>query len=247
MRTMWVASAIVAASIAAGAVVFLTRTWSSHGVAEADDASVPAVAPSPAQNVLAPGACAAAPNPAVAKATLNERYRWARTLMDQRLFDAALPGFRDVATLDPGFPGINLQISQALSGLNRAPEAKTANDAQIAISDCLSKLPPDALEAYCRSELSTGPGRSCAQQLREIQEAAQVQSAVLHLQMAQPPQRVDTAQLTPSPLRIPAAARAKIETKKLSSGRPGAAKNLPDKSLMNGDGTDSALGAYSKP
>ena len=246
MKTTLIAAIAVAASISVAAVIYLAKPIE----AEKDSSAVQGVramsdSSSQAQVATVQNACIGAARPDLSRGTLGERYRWAETLMDQKLFDAALPDLRDIAAADPGFPGINLEIARSLAGLNRPAEAKQAVDTQMEISDCLSKLSPEEVRAYCRAEVAASDPGACRQELARIQQAAVVQSAAVDAEVR--PDAAITSSVRGSSSGRVLIAAAKTNPVPRRATHALSAKDSPDKSLMNGDGTDSALGAYSKP
>ncbi len=94
-----------------------------------------------------------------------------------------MPELRSVARLDPGYPGINLDQSDALLQLKRPEDAREAVDAQLGISECLAKLPGPALDAYCGAEFSASTVGGCRPQLAHIRQAAELQAALVHLEL----------------------------------------------------------------
>lgn len=254
MNRKWIALIVIAVAFALGAAAYFAvplfqRTDTTQS------AEVNPTAASQVPQATGQTAAAMCVGPASTQATqtaLKARYRWAHTLMQQKLFDAALPELRDIAALDPGFPGIHLDISNSLVQMNRPDEAKLAIDSQIEISECLSKLPADGLEAYCKSELSSPNLDSCQPELTRISRAAQSMSALVHVELerGQPAGNINTASLESHSQLPRTLARPTTAAPRKAAGTAHAAaprKSSGDKTLMDGDGTDSALGAYSKP
>jgi hypothetical protein len=102
----------------------------------------------------------------------------------QKHFDTAVPALRDIAAADPGYPGINLDLSDALLQGDHPGEAKSANSSQIAISDCLIDLPDHVLQDYCAAEMVQPNQDSCRAQLTQMQRAAHFQAALIDMQLA---------------------------------------------------------------
>ena len=125
----------------------------------------------------ASSACVAPMTAETSRAALEERSRWAHRLLDQKLYEVALPEFQEIARLDPGFPGVNLDESEALLHLKRLDEAQVTADAQIGNSECLARLPSTSLESYCSAQYATSSTAGCRPQLAHLREAAQLQSA----------------------------------------------------------------------
>ena len=119
----------------------------------------------------------------VTRSGLEERSLWAHNLLEQRLYEVALPELREIARLDPGYPGVKLDESDALLNLKHPEEARDAVDAQIATSECLAKLPPASLDAYCKAQYSSAAVSGCRPQLTHIRQAAELQAALVHLEL----------------------------------------------------------------
>lgn len=248
MKTTWIASTVMTAAIAVAAVGYFAKPrLVRRGAPGGQDVNGPLNAsPQDAQLASASEACFGSVTSGVSKAALNERYRWAHNLIDQKLFEAALPDLRDIAVLDPGFPGVNLDISASLLQLKRTGEAKSAIDSQIAISDCVSRLPPEELLAYCKSELSAMTLGNCQDELGRIQQAAQLQASLVQMELGNKSPVINTARVI-SPARVtPAIVRSSPPQRRVTTARRASAKNSPDQSLVDGDGTDSSLG-YARP
>lgn len=129
-------------------------------------------------------ASCAPPSPAAfSRSGLDERSRWAHNLLDQKLYEAALPELREIAHMDPSFPGIRLDESDALLHLKRPDEAREAIDAQIGISRCLARLPRAQLAAYCGLHFPAATPAGCQQQIAHIRQQAELQAALVHLEL----------------------------------------------------------------
>lgn len=177
MAQGWLVPAIAAGLAVIGIGVYVTRPSAAH-----KDTSTAAV--TDAQGALAPSsACVTPMRSGVSRASLEERAHWARNLMDQKLYEAALPELRGIARMDPGFPGIQLQVSEALMNLKRPEDAREAIDNQITVSECLARLPGASLDSYCSQQFSASSGAGCREQLGHIREAAQLQAALVHLEL----------------------------------------------------------------
>ncbi len=175
---------------------------------------------------------------------LNRIEAHATELANHRFFDQALEYFHTVAASDPGFPGINLEISLSLLQLKRAEEAKRAVDAQLALSDCLAKLSPDDLDLYCKAEGLATPGK-CSQTLQSVWQRAHYQAALVQKQIGHAADIDRTApniaaKVTPTSLHPRRSDGRVAEPSTVVT--PGSRS----KEMANGRGTDSDLGAYSK-
>lgn len=176
----WLVPAVVAVAAVLGVGAYLLKSPNGHGAGlQAPGAPLSASL----QGTAAAGSCVSGMTPGTRRATVEERSRWAHNLLDQKLYEAALPELQDVARIDPAYPGINLDQSQALLQMKRPDEARSAIDNQINISDCLSRLPAAALDAYCSSEFSPSTVSNCRPQLAHIREAAELQAALVHLEL----------------------------------------------------------------
>ena len=187
-----------------------------------------------------------------------------RQLMDQGRYDDALSSYRKIAAVDPGFPGVNLDLSLSLLKLKQTEASKQAINAQIATSECLSHLPADAFEAYCKAEMLNSP-ESCRQGLGVIQQSAYFQAALVQMELGHPglpdavtagstslpispggPTALPSATAGGRTVRRPDMALARPDglERPVMKGRTG--KSLGPNALASGEGTDADLGAYSK-
>lgn len=179
---------------------------------------------------------------------LRERFRVANTLFAQQRFEAAVAQLRDLAAADPGYPGINLMLSKSLLHGNHANEARSAIDAQMRISACLAKATPETIEGYCKTELPQSSIDECISQLASIQQDAEVQTALVYLELdhaGQPETRRALADAAPA--EEPPIPERSVKAHPSTAPVTRVRKDATDKTLIDGDGTDSALGAYSKP
>lgn len=256
MKRTWISAIIFTSAIVIGVAAYMTRPLLARsGNSRVADSNNPALSQGQPSGgaAAALAACVRPPKSRVVRGALNEKYRWARTLVDQKLFDAALPELRDIAAVDPGFPGINLDISDALVQLKQPAQAKQAIDVQTGISDCLAKLPTEALDVYCKTEFALSANESCEPQLDRLRQAAQLQATLVKQELGgsakEPPVDVaEKAEPRVIPVAAPRIARPPATQKRVSGPIAAPVRvNAPDKTLMDGEGTDSALGAYSKP
>lgn len=181
LRRPWVLPVAAAALLLAGGAVYLGRTVGSHPGTVGSGAAA-GVAQTQAQPITA-ASCVAPSTTGPTRSRLENRMRWAHGLLDQKMYEAALPELRAVAQMDPSYPGINLDQSDALLQLKRPEDARDAVDTQIGISNCLSKLPSNALDAYCSAEFSPSTVGGCRAQLSHIRQAAELQAALVHLEL----------------------------------------------------------------
>ena len=267
----WAIPAVGLLLAAIGAGVYVGRPWverHAQGTATLD------VTPSSSGS---PSSCVAPIAAGVTRASLEERSRWAHNLLEQRLYEAALPELREIARLDPGYPGIKLDESDALLNLKRPEDSREAIDAQIGVSECLAKLPSAMLDTYCSAQFSIASVAGCRAQLTHIRQAAELQAALVHLELGHrvqpdPDAAASIADLSeghadpPAKPTHPASPAAPVAREKHVEPLPpategdaalppmarepvsrGSKKTKGDASLVRGEGTDSVYGAYQKP
>ncbi len=230
------------AAAIAGASIYLT-----HERAPAKPESVASVA-FPISSAGSPKfACPVILPPADVSEAAHALDQKAQKLMGDHQYEKALGSYRELAKMDPAFPGINLDLSMALSKLNQTKPAKQAIDAQLAISMCLAQLFPNELEPYCKAE-GFASTATCVKEIGSVQQGAYIQAALVQMDVdhgAKPGAAPKPAALVQvSDLKIPkstlgvAKNPAKVKVKTPS--------RLSPNSLASGEGTDAALGAYSK-
>lgn len=231
-----------------------TVSGSASGVGQ----SVKSTDPAPACAVFERGRGSAA----------SESYvRSARELGRQKRFGEALAKYRDLAVLDPAYPGVNLRLSVTLLALNQGRAAEEAIQSQIAASECVARLSPEALARYCQAE-SFRSTATCTQELGSIKQEAYYQAALVEGHAGQKPASVEVAAdpadgATKQVLVSTAEASPIVGAKSRPSTRlnsaflsvdpaehiavkPKPAKAAVANALATGSGTDAALGAYSK-
>lgn len=248
MEQRWITPIVITASVVIGAAAYLYKPMISHSASR--QAQAPS-ATAESQEGISQSPIARCVGPVdlrISRSSLNEKYRWAHTLVEQKLYDAALPDLRYVATADPGFPGINLDVSDALLQLKQPEEATAAINSQLATSECLAKLSPEDVDAYCKSELPQSTTEGCRSQLAYIGRAAQLQAALVHLELGHQTSPQTTASTADAPIpAVPHSPRAASAPRRTSTGNAERVhkSSSADRGLMDGEGTDSALG-YSK-
>jgi hypothetical protein len=222
MKRSSLVSIIVLALVVIGIVFYLARPRPNEIEpaplrATGGTAEPPAESANASTNVVS---CAGPINSQVLITDLDARHKWAYSLLHTNHISGALTELRNIATEDPGYPAINLEISQVLLKANRASEAKDAIKLQIEISDCLANLPQRDTQNYCKSQWASEPQSGCTPELLKINRdahyeaglvdsaldripASRVQALPLSAVAAQPKSRV-----IPPPVAIPAAAAA---------------------------------------
>ena len=175
----WLVPAIAAGLAVAGVGLYA----GTHVLGHRDGAARLAGVLGPAPSQARAEACVAPMAAGVSRSGIEERSRWAHTLLDQQLYEVALPELQEIARLDPGYPGIKLDESQTLLQLKKPEEAREAVDAQIAVSECLAKQPRPVLEAYCSDQYPESTRAGCLPQLTHLREGAQLQAALVHLEL----------------------------------------------------------------
>ena len=169
---------------AAGVLLYLLWPTLAHFVAArraADGTGLAAAVPVSAAS--ATRSCMPPMGAGASRVALEERTFVAHNLMDQQMYGAALQQLQAVAQADPGFPGIHLDESDAWLHMKQPDRAREAIDAQIGISDCLAGLPTTALNAYCTTQFSASTAGACRPQLAHIRQAAELQAALVHLEL----------------------------------------------------------------
>jgi hypothetical protein len=173
----------------------------------------------------------------------------AHDLMQRKEFEKALATYRELAVMDPGSPGVNLDISMALSKLKQPVAARIAVASQLTTSECLSRLPTEALNSYCASEMFDSP-LSCLKELTSIQQGATIQATLVQMDLGREgsaKRPVESASVQPE-----AFVRSQASTSRAATPNQPKVANAkgkiggPRNSLASGEGTDAALGAYSK-
>jgi hypothetical protein len=133
---------------------------------------------------LTVASCVGSTGPLMPREFLDSRHIAATGLISEKHFDRAVAELRNIADADPAYPGINLDLSDALLQSDHAQQAKSAINSQISISDCLVGLPDQALRDYCGVELEQTSKESCRTQLAEMQRSAHFQAALIDMAMA---------------------------------------------------------------
>ena len=128
MKKLWifVALAILAGLGISAAIVrpFHQQVSASTRDVASTDGSDPGLTPATS--------CAEPRRSGVSQEFLSDETLAARTLLSERRFTDALPQLREVAVADPGYPGINLDIANALLQTNQPTAAREAANRQIA-------------------------------------------------------------------------------------------------------------------
>jgi hypothetical protein len=204
MKHTWLVSIIVLALVIIGVVAYLARP-------RADETSNPPVrvAPTPAQPAAEPSnappaltTCVGPMDSQASIASLVAKHKWADALLLKDHVDAAVTELRNIATLDPGYPAINFDISDALLKSKRANEAKEAIKLQIEISGCLAKLPQSDVQAYCKSEWVSAPQGGCEQELAKISQKANYEAGLIDAGLNRPVEPHVAASLPPHPAAV---------------------------------------------
>jgi len=208
MNRKWVVSIVVLVVVIIGIVFYLARPYPDETDnalrRESPPATQPAVEPSAAPPALV--SCMGPMNSQVPHSSLISRHQWAHSLVLANHFDSALMELRNIATLDPGYPAINLEISDALLKSKHPNDARDAINLQLEISSCLANLPQRDMQEYCKAEWVSEPPASCVAELARINQQAHFEAG-----------RVD-AELTrnsePHPIPAPAAGTKTVAQQK---------------------------------
>jgi hypothetical protein len=204
MKRTSLVSIIISALLIIGIVVYLARPRTDEV-----DNSQPHESVAPTRPVSGSGglpsalaSCVGPTDSQVPIANLAARHQWASSLLNTNHLNGALTELRSIATLDPGYPAINLDISDALLKSKHASDAKDAIKLQIEISECLSTLPQPDMLAYCKAEWVSAPQGGCIPELERIDQKAHYQAGVIDNELAR------TAEPRPEPA-VPVSAPAR--------------------------------------
>jgi hypothetical protein len=186
MKRASLVSIIVAALVVIGIVIYLARPRTDEtDNTQPHEPVVPTQPTSePASATPALASCVGPLNPQTPIASLAARHQWASSLLLRNHPDEALAELRNISSLDPGYPAINIDISDALLKSKRASEAKDAIKLQLEISECLSNLPPSDMLAYCKSEWVSLPQGGCVPGLDRINQKAHYEAGVVDTELA---------------------------------------------------------------
>jgi hypothetical protein len=228
MKRALLVSIIVSALVIIGIVAYLAipRPDEVDNV-QPHDAPVPTQPASDSGRVSsALASCVGVANPQVPIANLEARHQWVTSLLASNHLEGAVNEMRSIATIDPGYPAINLDISDALLKSKHANDAKDAIQLQLEISECLSNLPQPDMLAYCKSEWVSVPEGGCIPELERINQKAHYQAGVIDTEIAR------TAEPHPAPAsparlsaRVAAAPTASPTNSAASAGPESAPKN----------------------
>ncbi len=173
----------------------------------------------------------------------------ARDLAHQERFNEALTRYRALSSVDPSYPGLNLEISMTLSRMKQTEAAKQAIDAQVAVGQCTAALQADELSAYCKAEGYSSTA-SCTEELSSIDQAAHYQAALVQMALAHGTSRApfaageDAWERQVAGTKSTSALMAKMKPENTGKAKP--TKTPAGNPLASGSGTDAALGAYAK-
>lgn len=245
MKRTWLASIIVLALVIIGIVVYLASPHAD----DTDNAPVnethapvqPASKPGTAPPALA--TCVGPMDPQASKASLDARHKWAESLLLKNHVDEAVTELRSIATLNPGYPAINFEISDALLKSKHPREARDAMKLQLEISECLATLPPADLQAYCNSEAEAIPEGGCAQALAKINQEAHYKAGLIDAGPGRPADAhpaPSTSASTPAPKSppLPPPATASPATATVAAVEPVVPKPPPPVKIQSIEATD---------
>jgi hypothetical protein len=232
MKRTSLVAIIVSALVIIGIVFYLARPRTDESESarprEVSAPAQPATEPSGAPAALV--SCTGPVSSQVPIASLAARHQWAHSLLVSNHLDSSLTELRNIATLDPGYPAINLEISDALVKAKRASEAKDAVKLQVEISECLANLPPSGMEDYCKTQWVSEPQGGCAAELARINqqahyEAGRVDAELAHTPEPHPAPAIATSAVAPPRTRVapPPSASPAIATAVIAAVKPAAA------------------------
>jgi len=197
-------SIIVSAIVIIGIVVYLARPRTDE-----TENSRPREVPTPAQPVTEPSSaasmlvsCTGPSSSQVPIASLAARHQWAHSLLVSNHVESSLAELRNIATLDPGYPAINLEIADALVKSKHPSDAKDAIKLQVEISECLANLPQNGVEEYCKAQWVSEPQGGCVAELTRINHQAHYEAGRVDAELARPPEpRTTPAAIAVAPPR----------------------------------------------
>ena len=120
----------------------------------------------------------------VSRAGIEERAQWAHKMLDGGIYPVAFSQLRGLQAVNPGYPGVSLDESEALLRMGQLDGARAAVETQVRISACLASLPGAAVDAYCREEFPPADVAVCRPTMERIGAAAELQAAIVHLELA---------------------------------------------------------------
>jgi cell division septation protein DedD len=257
MKRATLVSIIVSALVIIGVVVYLARPRSEETdnvpLHQSPAPAQPTPGPAPESGTVpggtapsagAPSAlasCVGAMNPQTSISSLVTRRQLANSLLQKKQLDGALTELRNIAALDPGYPAINLDISNVLFKSKHAPEARDAIKSQVDISACLSRLPTTDKLAYCGSQWVAWPEAGCIQELASIEQKAHDGARVIDTELARgdeprsaPPTGASAAakqpaSVAPRPTVVPTTKTASVVQKSVPESSPEVATAAPPK------------------
>ncbi len=184
MRRPFVVPVIVLAVVVIGIVIYLVRPRPyENEVAPAHEAAPATAQPASLGTTSAVANCLGSSVASASQASVTMKHQQARALMLKNEWNAAIPALQNIAVADPGYPAINLEISQALLKSKRANEAEDAIKNQLEISECLANLPPADVQVYCTSEWMTPPAGGCTRALAKIGQDAHYQAGLVDAEL----------------------------------------------------------------
>ncbi len=200
----------------------------------------------------------------------------AHELLQQHRYAPAVSLFREIASADPAYPGINLELSMALMDAQQPDEANEAINAQLAVSNCLAELTPNQLETYCHAEMPGMHTSACEEQVLDMRRSAHMHAALVQMRLSRdsPGQQESESPATLQSVRsapedgTPAASavhaapamhsqrtatsytpvplRTDVHARPQAPQPPRPLSPSNRNPLATGDETDAALGAYSR-
>ena len=209
MKRSSLVAIIVVALAVVGAVIYLARPRPEE-FAVATPAATPG-ATQPVSSTSAAPALSSALTSCIGPtgnaqsqiAALDTQHQYAHSLVEKNHYETALPALRNIAVRDPGYPGINLEISETLLKSRHVPEANDAVNVQLEISQCLAKLPDADAQAYCKSQGIAEAG--CSAELAKIETAATHQAGLVKVELAKSSAPNVIARTTPPAARTSSA------------------------------------------
>jgi tetratricopeptide (TPR) repeat protein len=242
----WILGGSLVVLASAGLVLFLVSRQNANPYDPGRSSRMQVIKPPPPELPPPPPhpSCAPDGDRNTSLSDLNLLQKSARALAAQAHFDDAFSEFGKLAEKSPGFPGVNLDISNSLLQLRRIEDAEKAISRQLALSECMSKLQPKELQLYCKVMGLHTSGSSCQERLQSIWQLAYFQSALIHFEQNQSQKaREDVlAGERLGPRKAPKYLKDRFDGSDHHLPRPQITSNFKDGDLKGGEGTDVNLG-----
>lgn len=178
--------------------------------------------------------CFASPQSPTAKSDLDSIYRAAAKGGSNGRYDQALTEFQKLKSLDPGYPGIDLDISATMLHQKDLASARAAVDNQMTVSECISKLPPEQLKSYCE-RIGKQDQSACSESLNAIWQRAYLQSALIFMDQGEKAKAKEALEQAKKKSGKKSSSMSTSVTKYVNRPSPGGELQQPNLSTYNLD------------